>query len=193
MSLLPVFTVVLAAFAEKSPSLEARQRAAQVRASLLTKDWRWVDDIPEKIDRMMLLAGLSEWVRKAETLESLRFRLESFADLCHSRRDRGLDGAFSYTHMWLCEAGSFEAAHQGVPAWGFFGEEHEDLYTPEMDKGLFPFWSWDTQGNPPWRVLQQVWEEIPGSRYGLERYRIREMYVPEDPVLVRDQKFTKKI
>jgi hypothetical protein len=71
MTLLAAPLAALAAsFAAMDPDadLRARQRAAQVRVSLLTREWGWLDEASVE-DRLLVFLGLLRWARQKEDRE----------------------------------------------------------------------------------------------------------------------------
>ena len=76
---LPALVVLGSAFAvdPEVPNLRARQIAAQVRVSLLTGDWQWLQQ-EEGYER--ILGGLSQWVRHPTLdLDGLLLKMNAFA------------------------------------------------------------------------------------------------------------------
>jgi hypothetical protein len=59
--LLPISTVLAASFAAGTPDAVARQRAARVRASLLTKDWDWLRRDASSEEIATVLQGIWRW------------------------------------------------------------------------------------------------------------------------------------
>ena len=88
MSLLaPLTTLAVGILAEPRPSPEALQRAAQVRAAMLTRDWSWLKDLMDSGDSKdvhnpanAILFGLRAWVVKSPTFDVLASRLEVLRD-----------------------------------------------------------------------------------------------------------------
>jgi hypothetical protein len=89
----PLLSVGIAALAVRADGVseEARQTAAQVRSSLLTHDWTWLQEgigpgilntaTREQVDRFWsVLFGLARWTVASPDLDVLRFRSDMLAE-----------------------------------------------------------------------------------------------------------------
>jgi hypothetical protein len=88
---LPPVSVLLAAFAaDPNPgaSDEARQTAARVRVSMLTRDWRWLHEgldqtgfSGRETDALWrVLIGLAKWTQSSTSIDILRMRLDILSE-----------------------------------------------------------------------------------------------------------------
>jgi hypothetical protein len=72
---LAAVATALAVEGKPVPDEAARQTAARVRASMLTGDWTWLDELDDQ-DRNPILEGLGRWVLVSPSLEFLALRLD---------------------------------------------------------------------------------------------------------------------
>ena len=80
MSLLMMPAALASALAvDSTADAEARQTAARVRASLLTRDWSWTLETPDLWWKIGI--GLSRWVEKSPDFDTLVIRLNALAEM----------------------------------------------------------------------------------------------------------------
>jgi hypothetical protein len=160
----PAFLLTLGTALAVDASPEARQRAAQVRASMLTHDWTWLEDHP---DLDAILDGLRRWTLQSPSFSCLTNRLNSLAEAV------AFD-SFFYMHsslpnalyLWIYPAMSPVQVHHPdypprVRAWGsppenlgtsnlgevFWRQVHRALFPKPSEDSSFSqglnLWSWD--------------------------------------------------
>jgi hypothetical protein len=74
MSFVPFTALATALLVDPRPSLEARQRAAQVRASMLTGNWTWMLGLSQE-DCKATLRGLGAWCSQSPQIGVTALRL----------------------------------------------------------------------------------------------------------------------
>jgi hypothetical protein len=176
--LLPTLPSLATAFlVDPQPSLEARQRAAQVRASMLTKDWSWLmEGVGYHANlasdrRWEILLGLARWTVAAPDLDILfsRFQVLREASSFNSGNPLGnvqcqswwavVDHAGKKPSKIDVGPGNVANEYRGqedcciLPAWGRRPKQQgrsRILWVHELGERL---WSWDTRKGRPARVL----------------------------------------
>jgi hypothetical protein len=145
--LLPAALTLGTSLAAADPGPEARQRAARVRASLLSKDWAWVQKEPPE-EAKVIRSGLTAWACSASDLETLVMRLQELCSLVFE-----MDGYFDTQEpldedlvrpFWSYRHGApNERNLPRLPVWGADPENVGDLLLKFDDNP--EIWTWDLE------------------------------------------------
>jgi hypothetical protein len=137
--MIPAFILTLGTTLAVDEALE--QRVAQVRVSLFTRNWSWLENAKQTNE---VMEGIASWAAQAETLDSLRIRVQAFEDiLAHLGNFQPITGMCRTT---LAPAAKrFRFMPRQVRAWG---RQPWVAADPVV-------WSWEEQPGVAYRVLRK--------------------------------------